>query len=149
MGCDIHLVIETKAPDGEWVGTWNSGGPWVDKYDPHTRAHPFIVLGERDYAFFGAVAGVRIDGPKPLGMPEDASPLARTCALAWDGDGHSHSYMPMREFIAAKLQGDNRVAEAMRQRIDGKDPVIEFLATAFYDPQEHIDGSRVVFWFDN
>lgn len=56
MGCDIHMHVEMKAPDGRW---WHI----LEPYAP------------RNYVLFGHLAGVRYpaDSPmEPQGFPKDA-----------------------------------------------------------------------------
>lgn len=149
MGCDIHLVIETKIKN-KWVGVWHSGGPWYPRFDTARKEGPFETLKHRDYEFFGRIANVRGPGDlEPIGIPEDASDLSRAMLEEWAGDGHSESHMSLREFILHKLKGINTAPETMRQAMDGEDPVIKFLETEYYDVSEALEGSRVVFWFDN
>ena len=87
MGCDIHWTIEVKHGD-KWVGVLNSRGSKSKASD-------------RWYAFFGELAGVRMesDNAMPLrGLPSDISDLTE-----WDIDGwdHSESWCSVDEFVAA------------------------------------------------
>lgn len=82
MGADIHIVVECKR-NGRWV---EAGVPPCDN---------------RNYALFGVLAGVRSsEHPticSPKGMPADASDAAKELNDHWNGDGHSHSWLTLRE----------------------------------------------------
>lgn len=86
MGCDIHgPFIEVKEyADGSW---------W-------TRRE---FLTDRNYALFGALAGVRaidIDPPvPPRGLPDDASSEWRS---HHDADCHSESWLTVEELRQAQ-----------------------------------------------
>ncbi len=91
MGCDIHMFLEYKVNDGEW------------------QAHPahkedssgsIVELGccGRDYKLFAKLAGVRGEGPRPLGIPDDISPIINKAIEFWSYDGHSHSYISIEDF---------------------------------------------------
>ena len=55
----------------------------------------------RNYELFGILAGVRdhnndsIDDPR--GLPEDVSEVTKKESDRWDGDGHSHSWLTLKE----------------------------------------------------
>jgi hypothetical protein len=62
MGCDIHMYLEFKDPNPQWVPT---GSPW--------RGWPRVNPG-RDYELFGYLAGVRSSADpvvEPRGIPDD------------------------------------------------------------------------------
>lgn len=154
MGCDIHFVIERKLGD-RWVGVYSTestprlptiGGRMVD--DLYDRYPPFK---ERNYAFFARLAGVRGDGPDPLGLPEDVSDLAHL-EFANDGDMHSHSYLPYEEFLRRwdLSQGDETVAQMVAAEITdiaAAQRRRELLSGRYAD--ETLEDFRVVFCFDN
>ena len=170
VGADIHFVIENRDPNDQlgWVGIyWSdaSFGPAPynnslvrapDEKDSDffrrldNSVHPFGRLRRRDYGFFSRLAGVRGEGPDPNGVPDDASVMANRCLKRWEGDAHSHGHMSLRDFIRLKITGDGAIAEAAKSKLQGGDPITEFLG-------EHYDGdditldenTRVVFWFDN
>lgn len=133
MGCDIHLVLEKKW-QGQWVGI-------PMERCPRTR----------NYKRFGLLAGVRDDGPDPRGTPEDASPLARMEIERWDGDGHSHSWCTLQEYVQACLASEHD-PEKMLNADDPrtKDPYYHYFGLEVLDGYDgHVDDYRVVFWFDN
>jgi hypothetical protein len=128
MGCDIHGWVEKKVR-GNWIGI----RPLTD----HKKAR------ERNYHRFAALAGVRGEGPQPRGLPLDASDSAAYDAECWDGDGHSHSWLPLAEavpiFVECRYQGEER-----------SDFAKKYPASYFFDVEEEdLSDYRIVFWFDN
>ncbi len=99
MGCDIHWIIERRDSDGVWHAV-NSKSRYFDARVDFTQGWIQISnqaeyhLGERDYALFTILSGVRPDEDEPetLGplmtddLPEDASPYALE---QFDSDCHS------------------------------------------------------------
>lgn len=86
MGCDIHIVTEIKQDD-KWVG--------MDEIPKS--------LNERNYSTFAFLADVRnsfgTKGFEDKGKPEDASEMAKEQFEQWEGDGHSYSYLSLKELI--------------------------------------------------
>jgi hypothetical protein len=155
MGCDIHIVIEQKWRD-RWVGVRTSQGFVTGGYAGEENSWAYPALGGRNYAFFARLAGVRGDGPPPLGIPSDASDLTLMQVLDWGEDGHSHSYLPLKEFAARWCHGDPKFVAAMAaERLNGEDRAYAVLlnraSISVFDPHNDldIDDFRVVFWFDN
>lgn len=137
MGCDIHLVLEKKWTDHKGRTKW-VGIPM--ERCPRTR----------NYHRFGLLAGVRGDGPDARGLPDDASDLARMEIERWDGDGHSHSWCPLREFVQACLASEHdpeKMLDAEDPRT--KDPFCHYFGLEFFWGDDGPDNYRVVFWFDN
>lgn len=172
MGADIHFVIEHRDPhDGlGWVGVFWSDAPHSPSGYNHTAydnnanisaeeqrrrmddgVHPFGRLGRRDYKFFARLAGVRGDGPEPNGVPPDASVMTQRVVARWEGDGHSHGYMTLREFVKRKIISDDSLAEAAKSKLQGGDPIAEYLGDCVDDDNDITldDNTRVIFWFDN
>ena len=173
MGADIHFTIERRDPsDGlGWVGVFYSGASHSpDRYnksyllsDKGTTlsaeeqirrleygVHPLGRLGRRDYDFFARLAGVRGDGPEPNGVPPDASALTQRCVMRWEGDGHSHAHMTLREFVKRKIITDVTIADAAKSKLQGGDPIAEFLGNCIDDDDITLDdNTRVIAWFDN
>lgn len=153
MGCDIHFVVEgLRNADGvdKWVGEIGSSG--ISAWLPYKlrKEVPILNCKDRNYYFFGLLAGVRAPGPEPLGAPPDISDMAFAEIDRWGRNGHSHSYCTLREFVTKYLASMD-ISKAAADKLEGKDPVLEFLQadTSFqYDPDD-IDLYRVVFWFDN
>src|SRR5207237_392615 len=90
MGCDIHMVLERKT-EGGWLGIHNF--PYYD----NRNGHDFPLAKDRNYDRFAALAGVRGEGPEARGMPADASPLAKYDSDECGPDGHSHSWLPLKD----------------------------------------------------
>ena len=174
MGADIHFTIEHRDPhDGlGWVGVFWSDAPYSPPSYNHTAydnnanisaeeqrrrmddgVHPFGRLSRRDYEFFGRLAGVRRDGPDPNGVPPDASVMTQRIVARWEGYGHSHGHMSLREFVKRKILDDNTLAEAAKSKLQGGDPIAEYLGDCVddgYDSDITLDdNTRVVFFFDN
>lgn len=146
MGADIHWVIEKKFEKG-WAPVLTDYSPFIP-YQIRNSVHIFHT-GSRNYAFFAALAGVRGSGPKPNGLPDDISDAGEIVATQWETDGHSHGWLPLRQFIEAYIKTDNSMTViATEQALNGKDPVIEFFEDTWVD-KEDIDSHRVIFWFDN
>ncbi len=172
MGADIHFVIERNDPkDGlGWVGVFYSDASYSPDmynksylYDTKIAAgseeyyhrlnygvHPLGRLGRRDYDFFARLAGVRGDGPEPNGVPSDASALTQRCVMRWEGDGHSHVHMTLREFVKRKIITDMTIADAAKSKLQGGDPIAEYLGDCIDDDGITLDdNTRVIAWFDN
>lgn len=101
MGCDIHVCLEVKQTvfgKEKWVNvdsfTW-------DEYDQKLEHNDFYR--GRDYDLFSALAGVRKRGNNPCmkekGMPDDAHSLTVAQYEHWAGDGHSHSWLTLKELM--------------------------------------------------
>ena len=172
MGADIHFTIERRDPHDDlgWVGVFHSGDSYSPRsyntgyaYDQNANitleeqrrrmdrhVHPFGRLGRRDYDFFARLAGVRGAGPEPNGVPSDASALTQRCVSRWEGDGHSHVHMTLREFVKRKIITDVTIADAAKSKLQGGDPIAEFLGNCIDDDDITLDdNTRVIAWFDN
>jgi hypothetical protein len=85
VGCDIHTFYEERKEKTTWIGT-------VQDLDI-----------DRSYSMFTALCGVRDytgESPcisKPRGLPNDVTDSIKSECGQWDGDGHSHSYVSLRE----------------------------------------------------
>lgn len=131
MGCDIHFVIERKKNDSSWIGVASTDYG----YDPKAR--------DRNYSFFAALASVRGESDrKPIGLPEDASDLSLACIKDWDSDGHSHSWMGLKEFVELWYQNAWN-ADPKRKECAIVD------ALGWLRDDETPELFRIVFWFDN
>lgn len=166
MGCDIHWVLEQKLAD-KWVGIYSTDMTPMPKGTIVTRTHPAqggrvipdvlvgagtwhnVNLKNRNYRWFGKLAGVRMSGPDPLGMPHDASDLSRACIDDWNLDGHSHSYLPAVDFVARYLD-DSDLVDHIKAKFDPtiKDNLLEWFGLDDF-PGNRAADFRVVFWFDN
>lgn len=124
MGCDIHIVVERKW-EGRWVGLRTDQGVTDGGYDGRSADWVRAAVGQRNYAFFARLAGVRGPGPEPLGIPGDASDLSLMLLSDWEGDGHSFSYLPLKEFAERWCAGDEVfVATMAAERLRGGEPCL-------------------------
>ena len=59
--------------------------------------------------------------------------------------------MTLREFVKRKVISDESLAEAAKSKLQGRDPIAEFLGDCVDDDTDITldDNTRVVFWFDN
>ena len=155
MGCDIHIVVERKW-NGRWVGVRTDQGFTRGGYKSKEGDWVYPEVGRRDYAFFARLAGVRGDGPDPLGIPGDASDLTLALAQEWEYDGHHYSYLPLKEFAERWCAEDEAFIAAMTaERLKGEDRAYARLlnrasigACDLYGDTDPNDF-RVVFWFDS
>lgn len=135
MGCDIHLVLECKY-ENKWVG--------INTFQYHTDRDgksSFPIIRERNYKRFAMLAGVRGDGPSPLGMPKDASELTKLMYNILDTDGHSHSYMATDKFIEIAVETEYNNLNGFCKK---------YPLSAYLNLENLTDlDYRVVFWFDN
>lgn len=156
MGCDIHYVIEQKSPNHGWFGIMATDAADAPRYDER-KNFPLWKFKPRDYKFFNLLAGVRSYGDDdeenvPIGLPPDASRMTLHYVDFWEGDGHSHSHCSLHDFAVAKMKADPALtAQAASAKLEGKNPVEEFLCTNRLDIADlgGIDAFRVCFWFDN
>jgi hypothetical protein len=155
MGCDIHIVVERKW-EGRWVGVRTDQGFNCGGYDGEVNTWATPKVGRRDYAFFERLAGVRGNGPDPLGIPGDASDLSLLRLSYWEGDGHSFSYLPLKEFAERWCAKDEAfIATRAAERLEGSDRayarLLDRASMGAFDlyADMNIDDFRVVFWFDN
>ncbi len=112
MGCDIHLYVERKNANGEWEPI-KGRNPWYDYYSKYKHSVPDDIPKEvyedwiwegRHYSLFAVLANVRnydmispISHPK--GLPKDVSDIVEDASHEWGCDGHSHSYVTLKEIL--------------------------------------------------
>jgi hypothetical protein len=99
MGCDIHMYIETRVGDGEWQADQHHQHIIDDDGDHYI---PAVNATGRNYQLFADLANVRGEGMfglEPLGLPDDVSDIVNKASDDWDVDGHSHSYISLKDFI--------------------------------------------------
>lgn len=117
MGCDIHLFVEMRSiirPNWEAVNRRIH----FEHYDSDTFRR--VSWGEeRNYDTFAMLADVRngrgfagVDtGDRlqpiapPRGLPNDCSSAVDKEAESWGGDGHSHSWLTLRELLNLEKNG--------------------------------------------
>lgn len=112
MGCDIHLFGERRVD-----GKWESVDEWVTEdfagyiytsvkrdarlYDGRNYDLFAILANVRNgYGFAGVLTGTGfIPISEPRGLPTDVSPEVKANSMDWGGDGHSHSWLTLRELL--------------------------------------------------
>lgn len=159
MGCDIHLYGEKKIYDFDDEekkhGVWVSLDLWKEMDCEPSYAGkletPYknrFYNGGRNYNLFTALAGVRshyftnlLRIPEPKGFPKDASKPVKQCKRHWGSDGHSHSYLTLKELndFDWSPYGET-VSDFLKE-------VIPKLNKAKGDETD--TDVRIVFWFDN
>lgn len=107
MGCDIHLYVEVKKN-----GKWKSADEWKKDEDGYVSTVDPIYRG-RNYDLFAVLANVRNgygfagrptgEGFNPIshpkGTPKDVSDEVRSKIEDMDSDGHSHSWLTVKELL--------------------------------------------------
>ncbi len=164
MGCDIHFVVERKV-DNQWIGVYSTDlSPHLasseafklhiqriekqpETYNSTEYEAQAPVMRSRNYRFFAALAGVRGDGPNPLGEPLDSSALTSLCLGDWGADGHSISHLPLGEFIEKWLMTTNSAMAVGLKLTD--QATLRKLVGALAGNYVEMEHYRVVFWFDN
>lgn len=142
MGCDIHMILERKASikgQDKWVGIETISSNLVN----------------RNYDFFGALAGVRRDTDKsPRGIPEDASDLSVFKSTEYGEDGHSHSWGTAEEVLLAYIstsydKPEELQIEALRHSAKAQKTMLERLTGVDTYLDSDVSLYRFVYWFDN
>jgi len=158
MGCDIHIWAETKI-DGKWLLSTKAAGFNNRRHefnhcaqDEEEKWRNMIVdaspYAGRNYYLFAMLANVRnyhnevVPISEPRGVPDDASDIYLKIVKFWDGDGHSHSYLTLKELHDAV---NEREAEFASQTYFIK--TYEYLLKLASDP--NVEDVRLVFFFDN
>ena len=150
MGCDIHLYAEKKSKYEH--NLWVTMGNWKQD-DDSKRVNQIeedeIYTDGRNYNLFCALAGVRggmFSEPtmisKPKGLPKDCSDLILNLAHAWGSDGHTHSYLTLKELEDFDWSPYGETCD------DFKNEVFSKLKGLLEEKQTNED-IRIVFWFDN
>tara|TARA_Y100000361_G_C11148802_1_gene339749 strand:+ start:440 stop:883 length:444 start_codon:yes stop_codon:yes gene_type:complete len=147
MGCDIHGIVEIKIGD-KWVGIKE------------------LKSDNQNYERFAQLASVRGHSDRtPNGIPPDASDMSMYYIEHWGEDGHSHSYMSLRDACLVFIETDTIFDCEDRHFISPEQVEIytshrkEYPADSYFGitvkEQEgsigspSIDRLRLVFWFDN
>jgi hypothetical protein len=131
MGADISMFAEVRGEDKQWRPVdVETGLPELKEIEI-----------DRNYALFGALAGVRrpqgcVTIPTPRGLPVNASWQVREEA---GFDGHSYSYLYLRELIA--YDWGTQITDDFCMTVL---PKLSKLMEAGYS----IDEIRILFWFD-
>lgn len=145
MGCDIHLFIETKTPEGTWKTTTEPVIEYAGTEDEYTSL-PQEFDG-RNYGLFAILAGVRngrgfagvdIGDPtepiaEPRGLPDDASDTYTAEVERWGVDGHSHSHFTLSELLAHDWNGQQTVHRMWVRRRKDAPPLNAYLLSQGLD----------------
>lgn len=113
MGCDIHMYVEYKKDlpikgsdkrKEEWIsGDYFKQNPFKLVWDDENKMDRLELHGDRNYTLFTTLAGVRdytnetIPVSEPKGVPDDACDYVKKENERWDTDGHSHSWLTLKE----------------------------------------------------
>ena len=159
MGCDIHAYPERRQDDGVWVPlgkmprrafdamhSKHVGGTLDDDfYDQWYNEYDWDWSIGRNYGFFAQLADVRNYPDRgtivPLyadrGVPVDVSDVIGAIVTEYDAYGHSHTWATLRELLHEGLANHGN-------------PGWPQWVQALSESNNHdLDGTRVVFFFDN
>jgi len=152
MGCDIHFHIEIKTGTDIW----------------HHYSAPDI---DRNYAFFGFLAGVRNSEIKPIKtdddkLPVDASFITKLNYYHWEGCCHNIRVFGQKEIkqmydrwqeYKKYIGHENKFFEpewhVLKTYLFGNSFVLpdkeKYEENGYNDPLKYIEDIRFIFWFDN
>lgn len=154
MGCDIHPIAEVRK-EGKWTAVTSDVFP-LNEWDREYYKKDFgkTPFHWRSYSMFAFLAGVRKNYnnceplAEPKGMPDDASDVARELEEYWGIEGHSHSYLTLKELLEfdydKTLEGEGEIVTYREELGPLFFEHLEALKT-LGDPED----VRVVFLFDN
>lgn len=121
MGCDIHNYVEVKV-NGKWKPIYKPV-----KHKEYSWTEDAYAYNNRNYDLFAILANVRNgrgfagcktgDGFVPIsmpkGLPDDISYEVKEQAESWDGDGHSHSFLTVKELLAYNWKGQTTTKQGI------------------------------------
>lgn len=103
MGCDIHMYVEKRNNNGCWdiIKTEDDGNELLEPYDGRNYNLFSILANVRNgRGFAGCRTGEGFNQiSSPRGIPIDASDEYVSVASEWGCDGHSHSYLTLKELL--------------------------------------------------
>ena len=135
MGCDMHMFVEKKV-DGQWVSQDKmvpdefSEEPVAERLQAQFGTFRYKdgdglvhISMMRNYNLFGILANVRngyglagaptggqfLPISKPKGISEDASDEVKAELDSWGVDGHSHSWLTVKEILEWSHWTDIRI----------------------------------------
>ena len=155
MGCDIHSYAEKKV-NGKWekVGEVFPMDEWDRNY--YKKDFNDSPFDWRSYPMFWFLADVRNYSnseylSEAKGLPDDISKEVQEKADDWEGDGHSHSWLSVKELL--DFDYDKTFFYDLEKETE---TYTSFLGKHFFDDleilknlDENPENVRVVFWFDN
>lgn len=156
MGCDIHCYVEKKSKDGHWniIAGFISDYCYynVDEYFSSPRfRNAKSPIDSRSYALFTWLADVRrVEGVTPLslprGLPEDVDEVTYNISDSYGYDGHSHSWLTLKEMYEGLPLFKKEMSEIDRST-ESIEKSMEQLSARSDEPD--LSDIRIVFWFDN
>ena len=151
MGIDIHMHTEVKKTVNgieNWVcADFFKRNPYFGE-EGEREIKNVPVWKTRDYDLFGVLSGVGNYSElkvisKPRGLPDDCSKEVASESKYWDIDGHSHSWLSLKEMVLHKNEyvGLEKLVDLVIERAK------EFWVDA--EMEENQEDVRIVFWFDS
>jgi hypothetical protein len=153
MGCDIHMYLELKGDEDQWV----SADVYVKNrhYDHNVQNDELEydileVYGDRNYSLFSSLCGVRESQPgsrrisDSKGFPEDASPETKEERNFWEGDAHSDSWNTLQELYDFSAGGESQV-DVLIKAVEAQLIRVAWSHAITRDAEKF----RIVYFFDN
>lgn len=141
MGCDIHVHREVRC-DGQWKCL-------EDYYEDDGEVFLSARYIDRNYMLFGLLAEVRSKVSLAFtarGLPDDVSEQIQLESNEWDSDGHTHSWLDLRELHEKQtellLSSEQLTQECLTC-------LQKFLGELEWPKDVSPQNCRIVFWFDN
>ena len=135
MGCDIHIHVEVfRKSQNKWqcadyfrINPFYSKNP--EENDEGEKEYELVdFCGDRNYSRFAVLADVRNYGEtqyisRPKGLPYDVSEQVRADSEGWSSDGHSHSFLTLKELIdfqnaGIKLRSRGMISPEAQRQLD-------------------------------
>ena len=128
-----------------------------DEEDPDSEEKLSVspIYTNRNYHLFSILAGVRDYSEncnkisEPKGLPEDISKITKKEADRWKGDGHSHSYLTLKEIKDFQNKNNEECLNKIIDSIEDRMRDEFWIFSSKEDTSEYHDKIRIVFWFDN
>jgi len=88
----------------KWIfGDYFKKNPYHSVFDEEPEMERMELYGNRNYGLFATLVGIRdytdsiIPVSEPKGIPDDCCEAIKRENEAWSGDGHSHSWLTLKE----------------------------------------------------
>lgn len=95
MGCDIHSFAEVKEN-----GSWKVVEDYRPFQDRNYQLFALLADVRNGSGFAGCDTGNHIEPISiPKGLPKDCSAKVQLNSDDWDIDGHSHSWLTLKELL--------------------------------------------------
>lgn len=152
MSCDLHVHIEVK------IRYWSHALPLAWEHLSMSRVY---ASTGGVYALFSRMAGVRAedgDPPpiaQPRGLPRNATRLTRFDAAQWGPNGHTHSWLSIREMAELGRWWEKAYPRDYRYNPHGFEGLFGYIFNVGWDqwirfPEDRparVHDARCVFWF--